>query len=439
MAVSAGTGAEQSTRMQLKPPQQVDLYAQVVPSTCPWRRRKTEPTSPQHHVRRHPPLVLTAGALEGLEQCMRTCLLDTMGALLGHGSCQAVEEGMGGSYFVKDKDGSVLGVFKPCDEEPMAPNNPKALQGRFGESSIKKGLRSGEGAAREVAAYQLDREADGLAGVPPTVLCRLSTTGRGADLRDGSYQLFVPSEGAASDYSPHTMDTNHLQAVAALDMRLLNVDRHDGNLLVGAADRGYHDHDQGTTSPGRRRTVVPIDHGCIAPADLEVGWCEWCWLDWAAIAEPIVPEVRSHILRLDPLATAAALQKLGIRAECAWNCALSTAMLRAVVSACPDATLRDVAVLMCRTDLDQPSVLEELVARVEDEAGGRGSDGFKPCGIQLQSSVQQCGPNAGKYVRTEAAGLAAIGAFENAVIHHLSLHPPTIEDGFGTLKERQDL
>lgn len=33
--------------------------------------------------------------------------------------------GTGGSYFIQDKSGESVAVFKPEDEEPLAPNNPK--------------------------------------------------------------------------------------------------------------------------------------------------------------------------------------------------------------------------------------------------------------------------------------------------------------------------
>ena len=34
-------------------------------------------------------------------------------------------EGLGGTYFFKDDLGNKVAIVKPCDEEPLAPNNPK--------------------------------------------------------------------------------------------------------------------------------------------------------------------------------------------------------------------------------------------------------------------------------------------------------------------------
>ena len=76
---------------------------------------------------------------------------------------------MGGTYFMPDEAGSKVAIFKPCDEEPLAPNNPKQWQGRaMGARGMKPSVRVGEAALREVAAYWLDH--GGFAGVPPACL-----------------------------------------------------------------------------------------------------------------------------------------------------------------------------------------------------------------------------------------------------------------------------
>jgi hypothetical protein len=49
-----------------------------------------------------------------------------------------------------------IAIYKPFDEEPFTPNNPKGYIGTFGGSGIRKGILSGECATREVAPYLLD-------------------------------------------------------------------------------------------------------------------------------------------------------------------------------------------------------------------------------------------------------------------------------------------
>ena len=64
--------------------------------------------------------------------------------------------GTGGSYFISGEDGEQVAVFKPQDEEPLAVNNPKGNSGPSQEG-FRRGVRPGEGATREVAAYLLVR------------------------------------------------------------------------------------------------------------------------------------------------------------------------------------------------------------------------------------------------------------------------------------------
>ena len=49
-----------------------------------------------------------------------------------------------------------VAIFKPIDEEPFAPNNPKGRQGPFGSETLRPGVKSGESTIREIAAYFLD-------------------------------------------------------------------------------------------------------------------------------------------------------------------------------------------------------------------------------------------------------------------------------------------
>ena len=81
--------------------------------------------------------------------------------------------GLGGTYFFLNESGQPAAIIKPCDEEALAPNNPKGFVGRkLGEPGLKPTVRVGEAALREVAAYLLDH--GGAARVPPTVLVRVA-------------------------------------------------------------------------------------------------------------------------------------------------------------------------------------------------------------------------------------------------------------------------
>ena len=85
-------------------------------------------------------------------------------------SPQLSSDGTSGVYFLKDSSasGEIVSVFKPIDEEPFAPNNPRDMKAPFGSETCRPGVKSGEANIREVIAYVLDH--DGFANVPATTL-----------------------------------------------------------------------------------------------------------------------------------------------------------------------------------------------------------------------------------------------------------------------------
>jgi len=66
------------------------------------------------------------------------------------------EFGTSGSYFLENTNRNKIAIFKPLDEEPYAPNNPRGMKGVLGEQGFRPGILSGENASREVFAYLLD-------------------------------------------------------------------------------------------------------------------------------------------------------------------------------------------------------------------------------------------------------------------------------------------
>jgi len=83
---------------------------------------------------------------------------------------QLAEEGLGGTYFLREPSGARrrVAVFKPAEEEPFAPHNPRGQEyvAPMGSPGMRPGTKSGEANLREVVAFILD--SGGLAGVPPT-------------------------------------------------------------------------------------------------------------------------------------------------------------------------------------------------------------------------------------------------------------------------------
>ena len=169
-----------------------------------------------------------------------------------------VDDGLGGTYFIRDEHGDELSVFKPRDEEPNAINNPKN-EGRsgLGEAGLKGGIRIGDAAFNEAAAYLLDARSGHFSRVPPTAIARsehsaffdvssgegnsydeaISSPFRSLKTKVGSLQRFVSNDGCADDFSASIFSELEVQRIACLDVRLFNTDRHSANLLVQRTPR----------------------------------------------------------------------------------------------------------------------------------------------------------------------------------------------------------
>jgi len=143
------------------------------------------------------------------------------------------EEGVNGTYFFKNKNGKRIAVFKPQDEEGNSPENPK---NQPGEDDIqgKGGIHEGEASQREVAAYLLDKHH--FFGVPATQMVSVShpyfTKLPGAPVaKIGSLQEYVDSDGCSENISVTAFPKKEVHRIGILDLQILNMDRHGGNIL----------------------------------------------------------------------------------------------------------------------------------------------------------------------------------------------------------------
>eukprot|EP00752_Nemacystus_decipiens_P002871 g2672.t1 len=371
-------------------------------------------------------------------------------------------EGTGGTYFLQDAARQKVAVFKPQDEEPFAPNNPRdAMQGGLGGGtvSMRPGIDAGESYVREVAAYMLDDKH--LHGVPATTLVEAKHPAfcywdHKERKKLGSFQEFVRHDMVVEDISPSRLTPREVQKIALLDMRILNRDRNSVNILVRSRPRrscsfsserargsrggggggggsacganGRHDRNRhgssdsnlnlslsggagagasscggggkagasrgdgdGLSDSGRggglsdssgrgssRRSggllggsteyeLIPIDHGLCLSNELIIDWCDWCWLNWRQVKEPVDPELFSYIQSLDPEATAEKLgNTLNLQEPCLRNLRITETLLKEGVAA--GLTLYDIACIIRREDFDKISELEALVARANELA-----------------------------------------------------------------------
>ena len=327
-------------------------------------------------------------------------------------------EGLGGAYFFADAGGARAAIVKPCDEEPLAPNNPKGFVGRsLGDPGLKPSVRVGEAAIRDVAAYLLDH--GGAARVPPTALVRVThpvfhvaaavtpapaaapspaaagvggllaaslasaeapvaparaAPPRRAPPKLASLQQYVPHACDASELGPSSFAVADVHALGILDLRTHNTDRHAGNILVvpHAADAAARAPPPTPSSLARGgATLVPIDHGFCLPDTLEPLFLEW--LHWPQAALPFSEGARRYIAALDADADVALLRRElpSLREGALRVLRVSTLVLQRAAAA--GLTLAEIGVAFSRplVGLDEePSEVEKLCwsARAEVDA-----------------------------------------------------------------------
>jgi len=286
------------------------------------------------------------------------------------------EEGVGGTYFLKSGD-SPVGIFKPSDEEPGGLNDPKGLV----QTPL---LPPGGGAARECAAFVLDR--DRFAGVPETYLLsavshqKLHTP----DEKSGSIQRFVPNKGDSSSYGTSLWSVENVHRIGILDIRIFNMDRNNENILVQERDDGLH--------------LVPIDHTYSLPPVSALDGAYFEWQYWPQAKKPFSPECKAYVLSIDIGKDVEDLQSLGIPEDCIMTMVVTTMLLKEAISA--GWPLYDIACLMARTmPLSTPSCFEEVISSCRDIATKRGEPFLEVYQEALQDLVsaktQQLTPNTG--------------------------------------------
>lgn len=91
-------------------------------------------------------------------------------------------------------------------------------------------------------------------------------------MKFGSLQFYCESEGAIENFSPDKFHKDEVHKIAILDLRILNIDRNEGNILV-------------KTKINRKTnkkvwTLTPIDHGLTFPDNLSVCSYDIAWLSW---------------------------------------------------------------------------------------------------------------------------------------------------------------
>eukprot|EP00457_Paulinella_chromatophora_P001038 gb/GEZN01001040.1/.p1 GENE.gb/GEZN01001040.1/~~gb/GEZN01001040.1/.p1 ORF type:complete len:937 (+),score=63.25 gb/GEZN01001040.1/:373-3183(+) len=288
-----------------------------------------------------------------------------------------LKDGLNGAYLCRDSDGGKW-VFKPLDEEGY--KRPEELEedereetlhevivfdGQIHKLALRRGVIHGDTVKKEEAAFSLD---DGFAGVPRTFTAhiQLENDKGESELKYGSLQEYVEHVGSAEEMGPNFFNTEDVHRIGVLDIRLLNLDRHLGNLLVvpsretppaltGLGSDGSKTDNQ---SRGGYR-LIPIDHGFILPDFRHTGDVNLEWLHWKQCKEPFSPETLAYIDALNPLQDALKLKQLNIRDEEVLTSLTTTMLLRK--GAARGLTLYELGSIVQRPEFDTKSTLEKIV------------------------------------------------------------------------------
>jgi len=282
-------------------------------------------------------------------------------------------EGVNGTYFLKDRGGRKIGVFKPQDEEGSSEHNPKYKKGgraasasaqRRGSwmgvgtgggvtsSNVRKDFKVGEASYREVAAYLLDRKHH-FYGVPNTCMVKLFYPGWKSE-KVGSLQEFVMNDGASWDIGPGIFPVKEVHKIGILDLHIFNTDRHGGNILLCENDDGMY-------------SLTPIDHGYSLPTSLDRAWFDW--LTWPQSRVPFDEETKRYIDSIDAEDDAKMLKTyLPIPNESILIMKISTMLLKKGVH--HNLTLSQIGTIASRKVPEKPSLLEVMVEEARTTAKG---------------------------------------------------------------------
>lgn len=267
-----------------------------------------------------------------------------------------LSEGLGGVYVIRNADQSEIAVFKPGDEEVGCFRNGKGSTPLEGVHNARANIEPGTCMYREAAASIIDQ---GFSGVPPTCLARCAVPSLwGVDeVKLGSLQTWVHAVGVSCDMGPSKFSTSDVQRIALLDIRLMNLDRHEGNILLRE------------DSDGSIR-LAPIDHGLCLPARLQVSDFEWCWMSWPQVKLPVLPEIAEYAASLDATREVELLESNGVflPPSSIRVFRITTAFVKFAIAA--GLSLHSIASAMARTSSD-PSLLEKLLWRATWRASAK--------------------------------------------------------------------
>lgn len=177
----------------------------------------------------------------------------------------------------------------------------------------------------------------------------------------GSLQSYVENVGSADDIGPSKFSVEDVHRIGVLDIRLCNLDRHLGNLLVHKSDVRCV-LTQGEQKVCNDYKLIPIDHSYILPDFRELSDANFEWLYWKQAKLPFSTETLAYIESLNPFADASTLKRLGLEDSSCLTLVITTLFLKHCAQ--KGMTLWDVGSMIQREGFgDKKSVLENIIAK----------------------------------------------------------------------------
>lgn len=185
-----------------------------------------------------------------------------------------------------------------------------------------------------------------------------------ADATIGSLQEFAEHVNNAEEMGSSAFPVEDVHRIGVLDIRLLNLDRHLGNILVANAPDGS----------GSKYHLVPIDHGYCLPDFRNISDTNFEWMYFRQAKQPFSQQTLQYIRALDPQRDVLLLKQLGIRDESVLSNVIATLLLKQ--SAERGLSLYHIADMVQRSGFrEKKSVLENIIDRalvlcpIEDGSG----------------------------------------------------------------------
>jgi hypothetical protein len=305
-----------------------------------------------------------------------------------------ISDGVCGSYYLLNQYKNKEAIFKPKHEELFAPLNPKGFIDNLGTEVHMSGVRSGEMYLREAAAYLMDER--GIFDVPETFLgviqhpffknshkkrdimsishyipdllmgdstsieliqensndhfnrMNLKITNKTA--RVGSIQKKIKNCRTISNISIEKISAFEIQKIALLDMRMLNTERNEENIL-------YKKHK-------KILKLIPVDNGKSLGRMLKIMKSDLIWTSYPQIHLPLDPRLVKYVKELKPKLTTQKLSKrLGLDLETLNLVRKSEMFLKMCVE--KKMTIFEMSELFYRKNINEKSSLEKIIESVD--------------------------------------------------------------------------